>query len=56
MRGEAGHAFSNIKLKNLTVINFPDQELYIGCGGIEIDHAISENGAHVVPGPRYNIT
>ena len=54
MRGEAGHAFSNIKLKNLTVINFSRSGVYISdAEGIEIDHCdFTENGAHVVPGPR----
>lgn len=54
MRGEAGHAFGNIKLKNLTVINFSRSGVYISdAEGIEIDHCdFTENGAHVVPGPR----
>lgn len=54
MRGETGHAFGNIKLKNLTVINFSRSGVYISdAEGIEIDHCdFTENGAHVVPGPR----
>lgn len=54
LRGEVGHAFSKIKLKDLTVINFSRSGVYISdAEGVEIDHCdFTENGAHVVPGPR----
>lgn len=54
LRGETGHAFCKIKLKDLTVINFSRSGVYISdAEGVEIDHCdFTENGAHVVPGPR----
>lgn len=54
LRGEFGHNLRNIILKDLTVINFSRSGVYfsdvdniaiIGCN-------FSDNGSHVVPGPR----
>lgn len=58
MRGEAGHAFSNIKLKNLTVINFSRSGVYISdAEGIEIDHCDFTEMVHMsFPVQGYNIT
>lgn len=54
LRGEAGHDLQGITFKNLTVINFSRSGVYLSdVQGIEIDGCnFSDNGSHVVPGPR----
>lgn len=53
-RGEIGHGLRDIRLKNLTVINFSRSGVYISdVKGLEIEDCnFSDNGAQVVPGPR----
>ncbi|GAB6007854.1 right-handed parallel beta-helix repeat-containing protein [Dysgonomonas reticulitermitis] len=53
-RGEAGHDLRNVIFKDLTVINFSRSGVYLSdVQGVEIDRCnFSDNGSHVVPGPR----
>lgn len=54
LRGEVGHCFENIILKNLTVINFSRTGVYLSdATNVEINGCnFSDNGSYVVPGPR----
>ncbi len=54
LRGEGGHKFSNILLKDLTVINFSRSGVYVSdADGLEIDNCdFTGNGSFVVPGPK----
>lgn len=54
LRGEVGHDLQKITFKDLTVINFSRSGVYLSdVQGVEIDACnFSDNGSHVVPGPR----
>lgn len=54
LRGEVGHNLYNITFKDLTVINFSRSGVYVSdARGVKIISCnFSDNGSHVVPGPR----
>lgn len=54
LRGEVAHDLRNVTFKDLTVINFSRTGVYLSdVNGIEIISCnFSDNGSHVVPGPR----